>query len=136
MDYRISLTCVRDYSCAFRIHTGGWAHRQRVSTIGSTVWTLAEVSPKKLYDTREGGRGGEGKGVPAVLTHLVFLGDVVAQLVERRPPDPMDFMTGGSNPVRSTIQICESFSESNVVLTRYRCVPPPCGYAHIRTYAR
>ena len=29
-------------------------------------------------------------------------GDGVAQLVERRPQDPMDFMTRGSNPVRNT----------------------------------
>ena len=39
-------------------------------------------------------------------------GDVVAQLVERRHRDPMDSMTRGSNPVRSTINICERFSES------------------------
>ena len=30
------------------------------------------------------------------------LGDMVAQWVERRPRDPMDSMTRGSNPVRST----------------------------------
>ena len=34
-------------------------------------------------------------------------GDVVAQWVERRPRDPMDSMTRGSNPVRSTRKICE-----------------------------
>ena len=39
-------------------------------------------------------------------------GDVVAQLVERRPRNPMDSMTRGSNPVWSIRTICESFSES------------------------
>ena len=62
--------------------------------------------------------------------------DGVAQLVERRTRDPM---TGGSNPacVRSTTKICESFSESNVVLTRCRCAQPPCVHARKRmiTYA-
>ena len=37
------------------------------------------------------------------------LGDVVAQLVERRPRDPMDSMIRGSNPVRSSRKNCESF---------------------------
>ena len=40
---------------------------------------------------------------------LVPLGDVVAQLVERQPRDPMDSLTRGSNPVRSTRKICEIF---------------------------
>ena len=39
-------------------------------------------------------------------------GGVVAQLVERQPRDPMDSMTRGLNPVRSTRKICECFSES------------------------
>ena len=38
-------------------------------------------------------------------------GDGVAQLVERRPQDPMDSITRGSNPVRSTRKICEFFSQ-------------------------
>ena len=42
----------------------------------------------------------------------IDLGDVVAQLVEHRPRDPMDSKTRGSNPVWSTSKICESFSES------------------------
>ena len=45
-------------------------------------------------------------------------------MVQRRPPDPMDSMTRGSNPVRSTRHICESFQSQNVVLTRCRCAPP------------
>ena len=36
-------------------------------------------------------------------------GDVVAQWVECRPRDPMDPSTRGSNPVRSTRNICEFF---------------------------
>ena len=42
---------------------------------------------------------------------LGWMWDVVAQLVERRPRDPMDSMIRGSNPVRSTRNICGSFSE-------------------------
>ena len=38
------------------------------------------------------------------------MGDVVAQLVVRQPQDPMDSMIRGSNPVRGTRQICDSFS--------------------------
>ena len=41
--------------------------------------------------------------------------DVVAQLVERRPRDPMGAMDRGSNPVRSARKICESFSESKML---------------------
>ena len=41
--------------------------------------------------------------------HKMFTGDVVAQLVERQPQDPMDSLTRGSNPVQSTRQICEFF---------------------------
>ena len=63
-------------------------------------------------------------------------GDVVAQLVERRPRDPMDSMTRGSNPVRGTITICKRFPSQNVVLTRCRCAPPPCVNARLRTYSR
>ena len=43
-----------------------------------------------------------------------IIGDMVAQLVEHRPQDSMDSMTRGSNPVRSTRTICESFSESKM----------------------
>ena len=53
----------------------------------------------------------------------------VAQLVERRTRDPE---TQGSNPVRSTRKMCESFFPSqNVMLTRCRCAQPPCAQ---RTY--
>ena len=45
----------------------------------------------------------------AVTIHSEKKGDVVAQLVERRPPDPVDSMTRGSNPVRSTRQIYKRF---------------------------
>ena len=41
--------------------------------------------------------------------------DMVAQLVERRPQDQMDSKTRGSNPVRSTRKICETFSESKML---------------------
>ena len=44
-----------------------------------------------------------------LLLLLLLLGDVVAQLAERRPRDPVDSMTRGSNPVRSTRTICEFF---------------------------
>ena len=55
------------------------------------------------------------------------MGDVVAQSVERRPRDLMDSMTGGSNPVRSTRNMCASCSESkNGVLTPMSvCLTPP-----------
>ena len=61
--------------------------------------------------------------------------DGVAQLVERRTQDLKD---RGSNPIRSTITICEFFSDKNVVLTRCRCAQPPCVYSRTRmiTYAR
>ena len=60
-------------------------------------------------------------------------------LVERRTRDPK---TRGSNPIRSTRKICDSFSESKwkppCVLTLCRCVQPHCVYARIRmiAYAR
>ena len=65
-------------------------------------------------------------------------GDVVAQLVERRPQDPMDSMTRGSNPIRTQEKHLRVFTSQNVVLTGCRCAPPPWVHAHIRmiTYAR
>ena len=50
-------------------------------------------------------------GVPAANIGSSDLesGDVVAQLVERWPRDPMDSMVRGSNPVRSTSKNCEFF---------------------------
>ena len=63
-----------------------------------------------------------------LMLHRILLscrGDVVAQLVERRPRDPMDSMTRGSNPVRST-KFVRVFPSENVVLTRCRCAPTPC----------
>ena len=58
---------------------------------------------------REGGgeRGGGVSVVPKISPLLTV--DGVAQLVERPTLDPK---TRGSNPVRSTRTICESFSES------------------------
>ena len=44
---------------------------------------------------------------------LVIRGDLVAQLVERRPWDPTNSITRGLNPVRSTRKICKSLSESD-----------------------
>ena len=59
-------------------------------------------------------------------------GDVVAQLVERRPRDPMgDSMTRGSNPVRSTQTISESFSESKWCTDSLSVCPTP----HVYTQA-
>ena len=58
------------------------------------------------------------------------LGNVVAQLVERQPRDPMDSMTRGSNPVRSTTTICESFSESKCGADSSVCPIPVCVRTH------
>ena len=41
--------------------------------------------------------------------NMTLHGDMVAQLVERRPRDPMDSMIRGSNPVRSTRKKIEFF---------------------------
>ena len=60
---------------------------------------------------------------------------IIAQLVERRPQDPMYSMTRGSNPVRSTRKFVTVFPSQYVVLSR-RCAPPPRVYARIRTHAR
>ena len=49
----------------------------------------------------------------------------VAQWLERRAQGPKD---RGSNPGRSTRQICELFRVRNVVLTRCRCAQPPRVY--------
>ena len=46
----------------------------------------------------------EGTNIRIMFISFIFVynqRDVVAQLVERRARDPMDSMTGGSNPVRS-----------------------------------
>ena len=65
------------------------------------------------------------------------LGDVVAQLVERWPQDPMDSMTKVRIPSGAQEKFVRGFfSSENVVLTRCRCAPHPCVYARIRTYAR
>ena len=62
-------------------------------------------------------------------------GDGVAQWLERRTQDPK---ARGSNPVRSTRNICKFFRVKNVVLPRCRCAEPPCVYARtiMITYAR
>ena len=47
---------------------------------------------------------------PGHTAEIIFLnGDVVAQLVERLPKDPMDAMIRGLNPALSTRKICEFF---------------------------
>ena len=45
-----------------------------------------------------------------IIIIIIIIGDVMVQLVERRPRYPLDSMTRGSNAVRSTRKICESFS--------------------------
>ena len=63
-------------------------------------------------------------------------GDWVAQWLQHRTQGPKD---EGSNPVRSTGANSELCQVKNVVLTRRRCVQPPCvcapAYknAHVRT---
>ena len=57
-------------------------------------------------------------------------GDVVTQWVERRPRDPMDSMTRGSNPVRSTRKVCKSFSESKCCASSLSVCPTPRVYTH------
>ena len=50
---------------------------------------------------------------------------LTAEFVERRPQNPMDSMTRGSHPVRSTRKKkWEFFRVKNDVLTRCRCVQP------------
>ena len=67
---------------------------------------------------------------------VVVLGDVVAQLIELRPrpQNPMDSMIRGSNPIRSTRKICESFSESKCCADSSSVCPTPphhpCVYTH------
>ena len=55
---------------------------------------------------------------------------VVAQLVERRPQDPMDAMNRGSNPVRSTRTICDSFSKSKCCADSLLWSTPVCMRTH------
>ena len=57
-------------------------------------------------------------------------GDTVAQLVERRPLDPMDPMTRGSNLVRSTPKNWWQFSESKMLCWLAVSVPHPRVYMH------
>ena len=59
------------------------------------------------------------------LHFIIPFGGVVAQWVERRPRDPMDSMTRGSNPVRSTRKICESFSELKCCADLLSVCPTP-----------
>ena len=56
--------------------------------------------------------------------------DVVAQLIEHRPRNPMDFMTRGSNPVRSIRNTGESFSESKCCADSLSVCPTPRVYTH------
>ena len=78
------------------------------------------------------------------INHLAFFfiqfceikqGDEVAQLVERRT---QDWMTRGSNPVRSIRNTCEScFRVKNIVLTRCPVYPTPvCIRMHNNDYVR
>ena len=73
-----------------------------------------------LYRVGDGGGGGE-----------LFTGDGVAQLVERWPRDPMNSMTRGSKPVKSTRTISESFSESKCCADSLsECPTPVCTRMH------
>ena len=65
---------------------------------------------------------------------VIYVGDVVAQLVEHGPQDPIDSMIRGSNPSVAQEKIVTVFLSQNVVLARCRCAPPPCVHARIRTY--
>ena len=62
--------------------------------------------------------------------NIYFLlgGDVVAQMVERPPRNPMDSMTRGSNLVQNTRNICESFPESKCCADSSVC--PVCTRTH------
>ena len=55
---------------------------------------------------------------------------VMAHLVQRRPPDPMDSMIRGSNPVRSTRKL-ESLSESKYRSDSLLVCPTP----RVKTHA-
>ena len=55
---------------------------------------------------------------------------MVAQVVEHRHRDPMDSMTRGSNPVRRTRTICESFSDSKCCADSSVCPTPVCIRTH------
>ena len=64
-------------------------------------------------------------------------GDGVAQLVERQPQDPMDSMIRGTNPVRSTRKICESFSELKCcAYLLLVCPTPVCIRTHNNDHIR
>ena len=67
--------------------------------------------------------------IPGIdLMRLIFDShDGVAQLVERWTWDPK---TGGSNPVRSTRKICESFSDSKCWADLSVCPAPVCVRTH------
>ena len=56
---------------------------------------------------------------------MIIMGDVVAQLVERRPRDPMDSMT---RPMHKRHYFVRVFPSQNAVLTQCRCASPPCVY--------
>ena len=68
-------------------------------------------------------------------THTHKRGDGVAQLVQRRTRDPKDW---GSNPVRSTRNICQFFRVKTVqLLCRLAVgVPNPRGYTHAQEWSR
>ena len=86
----------------------------------STVRTISVAKDEILCHEYKNVRGTSTSG-----------GDGVSQWVERRPQDPMDSMTRGSNPVRNTRKMCEFFGVKHVVLTRCRCSPIPlCIYTH------
>ena len=72
---------------------------------------------------------------PPPLPPLRVYGVGSIQLVGRRTRDYLTSVTLSSNPVKKedNKNNCEFFRVKNVVLTRCRCVRPPCAYAGIRT---
>ena len=66
-----------------------------------------------------------------LLLYIHISGTWWLKLVEHRPQDPMDSRTRGSNPVRSTNKIYESFSESKCCAgSLLVCPTPVCIHTH------
>ena len=78
-------------------------------------FTLSHCTGETHWHTRTGWRGGS-----------------IGRVLDSDPKDE------GSNPVRSTRNMCEFSRVKNVVQTRFRCAQPPCVHARTRmiTYAR
>ena len=86
-------------------------------TLGLSWTSIPAHVVLHLCEIASGGRPTHGREVdnstfriPVYHHQISFAFDPVAQLVERQPRDPIDSMTRGSNPVRSTRTICKSFS--------------------------